>query len=134
MTTETAQPGIAATGEQAKVQQLTVWGALQANLRDYGLLLALILIMLFFQYFTGGVLFKPLNLTNIILQNSYIIVMALGMLLVIVAGHIDLSVGSVAGFVGALAAMLMVIWPLGFLSNPLVVSIVCLIIGAGIAA
>jgi putative multiple sugar transport system permease protein len=48
------------------------------------------------------------NLTNIVLQNSYIIVMALGMLLVIVAGHIDLSVGSVAGFIGALAAVLMV--------------------------
>ncbi len=64
--------------------------------------------MLFFQYFTNGVLFKPVNLTNIILQNSYIIVMALGMLLVNVAGHIDLSVGSVSGFFGALAAMLMI--------------------------
>jgi putative multiple sugar transport system permease protein len=50
------------------------------------------------------------NLTNLILQNSYIIIMALGMLLVIVAGHIDLSVGSVVGFVGALAAVLMVNW------------------------
>ena len=69
----------------AKTQELTVLGALKANMRDYGLLLALILIMLFFQYFTAGVLFKPVNLTNIILQNSYIIVMALGMLLVIVA-------------------------------------------------
>ena len=61
MTTETAQPGITSTGEPVKVQELTVWGALQANLRDYGLLLALILIMLFFQYFTAGVLFKPVN-------------------------------------------------------------------------
>ena len=46
-----------------------------------------------------------LNLTNLILQNSYIIIMALGMLLVIVAGHIDLSVGSVVGFIGALVGM-----------------------------
>ena len=57
---------------------------------------------------TDGVLLQPLNLTNLILQNSYIVIMALGMLLVIVAGHIDLSVGSVVGFVGALAAVLMV--------------------------
>ena len=137
MTTETAPSGIA-TGEQAKVQELTVWGALQANMRDYGLLLALILIMLFFQYFTGGVLFKPVNLTNIILQNSYIIVMALGMLLIIVAGHIDLSVGSVSGFVGALAAMLMVGWrfppELAFLANPFVAGAICIVVGALIGA
>ena len=97
------------------------------NLRDYGLVLALIVIMLFFQYTTGGTLFKPVNLSNLVQQNSFIIVMALGMLLVIVAGHIDLSVGSVAGFIGALAAMMMVIWPLGIFSNPLVVSIICLV-------
>jgi putative multiple sugar transport system permease protein len=98
MTTETVPTG--APADQAKSQELSLIGALRANMRDYGLLLALILIMLFFQYFTNGVLFKPVNLTNIILQNSYIIVMALGMLLVIVAGHIDLSVGSVSGFIG----------------------------------
>src|SRR3954463_3791637 len=104
------------------------------NLRDYGLLLALIVIMLFFQYTTSGTLFKPVNLSNLVQQNSFIIVMALGMLLVIVAGYIDLSVGSVAGFVGALAAMMMVIWPLGIFSNPLVVSIICLVIGGAIGA
>jgi ribose/xylose/arabinose/galactoside ABC-type transport system permease subunit len=64
--------------------------------------------MAFFQVMTDGTLMQPLNLTNLILQNSYIVIMALGMLLVIVAGHIDLSVGSVVGFVGALAAVLMV--------------------------
>ncbi len=78
------------------------------NFRDYGLLIALALIMLFFEFKTGGVLFQPLNLTNLILQNSYVVVMALGMLLIIVAGHIDLSIGSIVGFVGALAAVLMV--------------------------
>ena len=52
------------------------------------------MIMLFFEYTTNGVLFQPLNLTNLILQNSYVVVMALGMLLIIVAGHIDLSIGS----------------------------------------
>jgi putative multiple sugar transport system permease protein len=78
------------------------------NVRDYGMLIALIAIMAFFQYATEGILFKPVNITNLVLQNSYIIVMALGMLLIIVAGWIDLSVGSVAAFVGAIAAVLMV--------------------------
>nr|WP_254248986.1 multiple monosaccharide ABC transporter permease [Loktanella salsilacus] len=77
-------------------------------MREYGILFALIAIMAFFQIATGGILLKPVNLTNLILQNSYIIIMAIGMLLVIVAGHIDLSVGSVMGFVGALAAVMIV--------------------------
>jgi putative multiple sugar transport system permease protein len=72
--------------------------------------LALIAIMAFFQVMTDGTLLRPVNITNLFLQNSYIIIMALGMLLVIVAGHIDLSVGSVVGFVGALAAVMMVNW------------------------
>ena len=72
------------------------------------MLLSLFAIMLFFQVMTDGTLLQPLNLTNLVLQNSYIVIMALGMLLVIVTGHIDLSVGSVAGFVGAVAAVLMV--------------------------
>ena len=83
------------------------------NLRNYGMLMSLIAIMLFFQVMTGGTLLQPLNLTNLVLQNSYIVIMALGMLLVIVTGHIDLSVGSVAGFVGAVAAVLMVTWKVG---------------------
>ena len=84
-------------------QRGTIGAYLRHNVRDYGLLISLIAIMVFFQFMTGatlsdplaGTLFKPLNLTNIVLQNSYIVIMALGMLLIIVAGHIDLSVGSV---------------------------------------
>tara|TARA_R110000868_G_scaffold411283_1_gene702692 strand:+ start:31125 stop:32318 length:1194 start_codon:yes stop_codon:yes gene_type:complete len=83
---------------------------LAGHLREYGLLVALIAIMAFFQIVTNGVLLKPVNITNLFLQNSYIIIMALGMLVVIVAGHIDLSVGSVMGFVGALAAVMIVNW------------------------
>ncbi|MDP9096138.1 MAG: sugar ABC transporter permease, partial [Pseudomonadota bacterium] len=78
----------------------------KASLRQYGMLLSLIVIMAFFEIATNGTLLRPLNLTNLVLQNSYIAIMALGMLLVIVSGHIDLSVGSVAGFVGALAAVM----------------------------
>ncbi|MCJ2118674.1 sugar ABC transporter permease [Methylobacterium sp. J-001] len=99
-----------------------------SQVRDYGLLIALLLITLFFEYTTNGVLFQPLNLTNLILQNSYVVVMALGMLLVIVAGHIDLSIGSIVGFVGALAALLMVRVGL----DPLSATIICLAVGAAI--
>ena len=101
-------------------------GFLKNNFREYGMLLSLVAIMAFFQYMTDGTLLRPLNLTNLILQNSYIVIMALGMLLVIVAGHIDLSVGSVSGFVGALAAVLMVNYNWNFIPATLV----CLVVGA----
>src|SRR5437763_8165941 len=105
-------------------------GIINSNLRNYAMLLSLFVIMLFFQFMTDGTLLQPLNLTNLVLQNSYIVIMALGMLLVIVTGHIDLSVGSVAGFVGAVAAVLMVRYhvdyPLAFIA--------CLIVGAAIGA
>jgi putative multiple sugar transport system permease protein len=105
-------------------------GFLKSNLRDYGLLLSLVAIMGFFQLQTDGVLMQPLNITNLVLQNSYIIVMALGMLLVIVAGYIDLSVGSVCGFIGGLAAVLIVQygWPV------IPTIIVSLLVGALIGA
>ena len=78
------------------------------GLRSASMLIALLIVVAFFQVTTDGVMLKPLNVTNVFLQNGYILVMALGMLLVIVVGHIDLSVGSVAGFLGAVAAVLMV--------------------------
>ncbi|MEO3692027.1 multiple monosaccharide ABC transporter permease [Roseateles paludis] len=86
----------------------SAWAHLSSQLRQYGMLMSLLVIMGLFQHLTEGTLLQPVNLTNLILQNSYIVIMALGMLLVIVVGHIDLSVGSVAGFVGALGAVLMV--------------------------
>jgi putative multiple sugar transport system permease protein len=103
---------------------------LKQNLREYGMLLSLVAIMVFFQIMTDGTLLQPLNLTNLVLQNSYIVIMALGMLLVIVSGHIDLSVGSVCGFIGALAAVLMVDHGWHFVPATLV----CLAVGAAIGA
>ncbi|NRA87992.1 MAG: sugar ABC transporter permease [Rhizobiales bacterium] len=100
------------------------------HIREYGILLALIAIMAFFQVATGGILMKPINITNLILQNSYIIIMAIGMLLVIVCGHIDLSVGSVVGFVGALAAVMIVNYEI----NYVLTGAVCLIVGGCIGA
>jgi putative multiple sugar transport system permease protein len=83
-------------------------GIWKSNLRDYGLLGSLLVIIALFEYLTGGVLLAPANITNLILQNSYIVIMALGMLLIIVGGNIDLSVGSIVGFIGAIAATMMV--------------------------
>lgn len=103
---------------------------LAKHLREYGLLFALIAIMGFFQVMTNGVMLRPINITNLFLQNSYIIVMALGMLIVVVAGHIDLSVGSVMGFIGALAAVMIVNWDMSvWLTVP-----ICLAVGAAIGA
>lgn len=103
---------------------------LKRGAREYGLLVSLIVIMLFFQVATGGALMQPLNLTNLLLQNSYIVVMALGMLMVIVCGHIDLSVGSVVGVIGSIAAVLMVQYRLDFFT----VTVICLLAGALIGA
>ena len=112
-------------------QHKTSWAEfIKTHFRDYGMLLSLLVIMLFFQVVTNGTLLRPLNLTNLVLQNSYIVIMALGMLLVIVAGHIDLSVGSIVGFVGGLAAVMMV----RFGIDPVTTTIACLIVGGLIGA
>ena len=90
---------------------------LGGHLRENGMLMALVAIVVFFLVVVrvreDVDFLSAQNITNLFLQNSYVIIMALGMLLVIVAGHIDLSVGSVVGFVGAVAAVLTVNldWP-----------------------
>lgn len=81
---------------------------LKGNLRQYVMVIALIVVIIFFQILTGGVLLKPLNISNLISQNAYILVLAIGMLLcILTGGNVDLSVGSVAGFVGAISAIMM---------------------------
>jgi putative multiple sugar transport system permease protein len=70
------------------------------------MIIALVVVIIFFQIVTQGVLLKPLNISNIISQNSYVLILAIGMLLcILTGGNIDLSVGSVAGFVGAVSAV-----------------------------
>lgn len=100
------------------------------NIRQYGMLIALIVVMLFFQVATNGILFKPVNITNLVLQNSYVITMALGMLLVIISGWIDLSVGSVVAVVGALAGVLIVRYQIDWG----VAVVICLLVGGVIGA
>jgi len=81
---------------------------IRANIRQYGMFIALFVIMIIFNILTKGTFISARNLTNLYLQTGYIAVLAVGMVLVIVAGHIDLSVGSVAAFTGAIAAILQV--------------------------
>jgi putative multiple sugar transport system permease protein len=85
-------------------------GFLTSRLRQVGIFIALILIVLLFQVLTGGITLAPQNVSNIIVQNSYILLLAIGMVLVIIAGHIDLSVGSLAGLIGAVAGVMIVQW------------------------
>ncbi|MHB8128590.1 MAG: multiple monosaccharide ABC transporter permease [Mobilitalea sp.] len=81
---------------------------LKGNIRQYVMVIALVVVIVMFQIFTGGVLLKPLNISNLISQNAYILILAIGMLLcILTGGNVDLSVGSVAGFVGAISAILM---------------------------
>ncbi|GGR60658.1 putative multiple sugar transport system permease protein [Nocardioides luteus] len=80
---------------------------LRGNVRQYGMIIALAAIIVLFQISTEGVLLKPLNVSNLVVQNAQILILAIGMVIVIVARHIDLSVGSVAAFVGAASAIMM---------------------------
>ncbi|BBY48728.1 ABC transporter permease [Mycolicibacterium arabiense] len=104
--------------------------ALRGNFRQYGMVVALVLIVILFQVWTSGILLKPLNVTNIVQQNGYILILAIGMVIVIISGHIDLSVGSIAGFVGAMSAVLMIRYDMPW---PVAV-VVCLLLGALIGA
>jgi putative multiple sugar transport system permease protein len=79
------------------------------NIRQYAMLIALIVIMIFFQITTGGILLVPMNVTNLILQNAYVFILAIGMTLcILTGGNIDLSVGSVVAFIGAIVGAFIV--------------------------
>ncbi|GGI07153.1 multiple monosaccharide ABC transporter permease [Egicoccus halophilus] len=85
------------------------------NLREYGMMAALIVIVLLFQWLSDGRLLIPNNIASLVQQNAYVLILTIGMVMVIVAGHIDLSVGSVVAFVGGLAAVMMTSWDVNWL-------------------
>ncbi|QQP70027.1 sugar ABC transporter permease [Carnobacterium sp. CS13] len=99
-------------------------------LSKYSMIFILIAILIAFQLLTDGILWKPLNITNLILQNSHVLVLAIGMLLVILLGDVDLSVGSVVAFVGAASAVMMVQWQW----HPMIAIIASLLVGGLIGA
>lgn len=102
----------------------------RGNIRQYGMIIALAAIVILFQVTTDGVLLKPLNVSNLVVQNAQILILAIGMVIVIVARHIDLSVGSVAAFVGAAGAIMMTKYDVPWF----LAVILCLILGALIGA
>ncbi|WP_304240286.1 multiple monosaccharide ABC transporter permease [Gracilinema caldarium] len=102
----------------------------KSNIRQYGMVIALLFIMLFFQVLTGGILFKPMNITNLVLQNSYVLILGVGMLLCIVTGNVDLSVGSVVAFVGAVSAVLMIDLKMPVAAGVLLTLLVGLLVGS----
>jgi putative multiple sugar transport system permease protein len=98
--------------------------------RQFGMIFALVALIIFFQVWTGGLTLKPENVINIFQGNSYILVMAIGMVLVIIAGHIDLSVGSVAAFVGITVAIAMRDWGIPWWLGVLLGLVVGAVVGA----
>jgi putative multiple sugar transport system permease protein len=75
-------------------------------MRNYSMIMVLALIVIVFAFITEGVNINPRNITNIFMQNSYILILAVGMMLVIILGNIDLSVGSLLGLTGAFSALI----------------------------
>lgn len=97
---------------------------LRQNIREYGMFIALFVIMAIFAVMTKGIFISPRNISNLLNQTGYIAVLAVGMTLVIVIRHIDLSVGFLAGFLGAVAAIAMVFWHLPiYIVIPLVLAL-----------
>lgn len=131
MNQQTSEPVIEPTSGAAEPAEKKVFGSLKiptTALRAYTMVLALIVVWLLFTWATGGVFLEARNFSNLMRQTAVTGVLAVGMLMVIVGGHIDLSVGSVAGLTGGIAAMLLT-W-LGWGLVPSLAAAV--VVGAGI--
>jgi putative multiple sugar transport system permease protein len=107
-----------------KTEKSSTLSSLSNMARSYGIVGALIVIVVVFEILTGGVLLKPNSFVSLIQQNAYVIILAIGMVMVIIATHIDLSVGSLVAFIGGVCAILMehmgVNWMLAILLSLLV--------------
>ena len=99
------------------------------NSKQYGIVGALVVIVLVFEFLTKGVLLKPNSFVSLIQQNAYVIILAIGMVMVIIATHIDLSVGSIVAFVGGVCAILMERQGVNWMLAILISLVVSLIIG-----
>jgi putative multiple sugar transport system permease protein len=103
---------------------------IRINLRQSGIYVAFAMIVVLFTVLTDGDLLEPGNISNIIVQNSYVLILAIGMILVIISGHIDLSVGSVVAVTGGLCAVLTVNWGMPWWLAVLVTLVAGALIGA----
>ncbi|MDU1122763.1 MAG: multiple monosaccharide ABC transporter permease [Dermabacter sp.] len=100
------------------------------NVRESGLIIALIGIVILFQILTGGRLLVPDNIASLIQQNAYVMILAIGMMLVIIAGHIDLSVGSTVAMIGGVFGVATMNWHM----NWVLAIILCLLVGLAVGA
>lgn len=91
-----------------QIKRLPQENILSVAVNKYAMFIALIVIAMFFQWQTDGVLLAPMNISKLIMQNSYILILAIGMLPCILTGDIDLSVGSVVAVIGAIAGTLII--------------------------
>lgn len=113
-------------GENKKVAK----NSLNKFMKENGMLVALLAVIVIFQILTKGIMLKPLNITNLIQQNGYVLILAVGMLLVVIIGTVDLAVGSVCAFVGAIAGVVMVNKGM----NPVMSVIISLAVGTAVGA
>lgn len=105
-------------------------GTFKNNIRQYAMLIVLVFIIFLFEGLTGGILLKPQNVTNLILQNSYVIILAIGMVLcILTGGNIDLSVGSIVALIGALIGTLLVVVKLPLIWTIIIALLAGLLIG-----
>ncbi|MCW5954466.1 MAG: sugar ABC transporter permease, partial [Propionibacteriaceae bacterium] len=96
--------------QRSNLRQSSIQESLRSNLRQYGIMAALVLVIVVFNVLTGGRLLWPDNVSALIGQNAYVLILAIGMVMVIVAGHIDLSVGSLVAFIGGVLGWAMYHW------------------------
>jgi len=110
MSNDTLSPDTAAGGlVNPPENKFTRWlTTVLSDLGKNGIFIALIAVVALFAILTNGILLRPQNISNLVVQNGYILVLAIGMVMIIIAGHIDLSVGSVAAFIGAVSGVLAV--------------------------
>lgn len=91
------------------MRKSNVVAAFTNNIRQYAMIIALLVIVFLFQILTKGILLMPQNVANLVLQNGYVIILGIGMMLcILTGGNIDLSVGSVVAFTGAIAGSLII--------------------------
>jgi len=99
---------------------------IKKNARQYGMVFALAAAMIIIGFTTNGIFFRPVNLTNLVLQNSYVLILAVGMLLCTITGNVDLSVGSIVCFVGAICGVMIVDMQM----SPYLTMLVAIVMGA----
>lgn len=95
------------------------------DMKQYGMFLALIAIYVIFAIMTGGKNLSPANINNLIMQNGYVVILAIGMLLCVLTGNVDLGVGSVVALTGAAAGIILIDYKM----NMWIAILVALLIG-----